>query len=216
VIWVSPTEPKQLRDVADQVSMFPEEFGVDVLVAGAGEMIGVQRKTIKDFVASVEDGRLAEQIMKMQRLDHAMVLLEGRPMFVNDVLEIGSWGREISKRAWQRMVMTIRASGVHVETVNTPTELIEYVEMLDGWCASEDHSTLTIKGEKPSSSKWGDIRAQHYRVAMLSSLPGVGEELAKRMIAECGWPLTIKDGVVLSDVQGLGAKKLAKIMEVLQ
>ena len=58
MIWVSPTEPAQLRAIADRVSMYPEDFGVDVLIAGKGNMLGVQRKAIPDFLASVEDGRL--------------------------------------------------------------------------------------------------------------------------------------------------------------
>lgn len=212
MIWVSPTEPQSLREIADKVSMYPEDFGVDVLVAGPGEMVGIQRKTVADFVASVEDGRLAEQVVKMDKLDHAMVVIEGPVEFLAGGLVLNGWGRSISKAGWRRMMLTVRAAGVHVEYSRDIADTIEWVVATAGWCMAPGHSTLQVKGRRVEG-KWGERTQEHYRVAMLASLPGVGEELARRIIAEVGWPLElVKD---LGQVKGIGAKKVQSIKEVL-
>jgi len=208
MIWVSPTEPAPLRQLGDRVSMYPEGFGVDVLVAGAGDMVGVQRKTIADLCASVADGRLAEQIVKMGRLDMAVVLLEGKPWFVNGVLVQDGWGREISEEAWRRMMWTIRAAGVHIEEVDDLQATCAYVKQLDRWCASESHSTLGVKGKRVQGA-WGERGVKHYQMQMMCGLPGMGEELAGRVIEQVGFPFELV--VDLNEVKGVGKKKVAAI-----
>lgn len=212
MIWVSPTEPSKLRHVADRVSMYPEDFGVDVLVAGKGDMIGIQRKTIPDFLSSLEDGRLTEQIVKMQRLDHALILIEGHVDWVNEMLLTGGWGKSISKDAWRRMMFTLRAAGVGIEYSRDLVDTIQWVCVADAWCSVERHTTLEVKGKKVSG-KWGERTRDHYRIALLASLPGVGEELAKRIVAEIGWPLELVGE--LEKVRGLGEKKINRIKEIL-
>lgn len=211
MIWVSPTEPGPLREVAGRVSMFPESFGVDVLVAGQGEMVGVQRKTVTDLIASVEDGRLAEQVVKMGRLDMAVILLEGRPWFRNGALVHDGWGRQISEEAWQRMLWTVRRAGVQVDQVDDLPGTVRYVEQLARWCESEGHSTLSVKGKKVVG-RWGEKEAHHYRMQMLMGLPGVGAELAERILEQAGWPFELV--VELDQVRGLGKKKVEAIRKV--
>ena len=211
MIWVSPTEPAPLRQLGDRVSMFPEEFGVDVLVAGQGDMVGVQRKTIADFCASVQDGRLAEQVVKMGRLDMAVVLLEGKPWFVNGALVQDGWGREISQEAWRRMIWTVRAAGIHVEEVDSLEETCTYVGQLHRWCESDGHSTLAVKGKRVQGA-WGERGVRHYRMQMLCGLPGMGEELAGRVLEQVGWPFELV--VDLTQVRGLGKKKVGEIERI--
>lgn len=212
MIWVSPTEPSPLRAIANRVSMYPEEFGVDVLVAGKGNMLGIQRKTIPDFLSSVEDGRLAEQNVKMRRLDHSLILIEGHVDWVNEMLLTNGWGKSITKEAWRKMMFTLRSTGVGIEYSRDLTDTIAWVNVADAWCSVEQHSTLEVKGRKVAG-KWGEQTRDHYRIAMLASLPGLGEELAKRVLAEIGWPLQLTGE--LEKVRGLGEKKIKRIKEIL-
>lgn len=211
MIWVSPTEPQSLREVAHRVSMFPEDFGVDALCAGQGEMVGIQRKTVADFVASVEDGRLTEQIVKMDKLDHAMVLIEGPVDFMHGELVLNGWGRAITKAGWRRMMLTVRAAGVHVEYSRDIADTIEWVMAAEGWCQSPGHSTLQVKGRRVEG-KWGERTRVHYQTAMLASLPGVGEELAKRIIEQVGFPFELTTD--LTCIKGMGDKKVRGVEQV--
>ena len=96
-VYVAPTEPASLRAAADHVSQHPERFGVDVLIVGAHHTVGIQRKTVSDLLASLDDGRLAEQSILMKGLgpNEVVVLIEGAVRFVNDVLVTGAWGESI-------------------------------------------------------------------------------------------------------------------------
>ena len=64
---VAPTEPLQLRAIADRVHMLPESYGCDVLVFAGGLKIGVQRKELRDMLASLDDGSI-EAIEDSMRL----------------------------------------------------------------------------------------------------------------------------------------------------
>ena len=213
-VWASPTEPKPLRGAVDHVSMYPEDYGGDVLVQGLVRSVVVQRKTIEDLVSSVGDGRLAEQVAKMQKADFPVIVIEG-PMdwTASGHLITNGWGQEIDKNRWIRLGMSIAQAGVMIFYTRDLKETIEFVEVVARWSDAEDHSSLAPRGSKVGG-RWGEKRKHHYQEAMLTTLPGVGNTLARAIIDEVGFPFTLKDG--LEDVHGLGPKKLEAIKEVVE
>lgn len=211
-LWVSPTEPQALRDIADVVSMHPEDYGVDALVHGLAHSIGIQRKTISDLMASLQDGRLAEQVAKMQRLDFSMILIEGRFNWTGEgYLITGGWGERVSEAGFRRMKLTILAAGVHIEHAVNLNDTLEWVKTAASWSDAQEHSTLQAKG-RDMRGQWGEKRTEHYRLSVLSSFPGIGPELAKRILDEVGWPMKLTGD--LMQVKGLGKKKFDAIRKV--
>jgi ERCC4-type nuclease len=211
-LWVSPTEPPPLKEMADVVSMHPEEYGVDVLIHGLAHSIGIQRKTISDLLASLQDGRLAEQVAKMQRLDFSIILLEGRFNWTGEGHLISNgWGEKLSKSRFRRMILSILAAGVHVEFTVDLNDTLEWVEAATSWADAYEHSTLQAKG-RDVRGQWGEKKTEHYRLSVLCSFPGIGPELARRILDEIGWPMELT-GDLLS-VKGLGKKKFDSIKEV--
>jgi len=212
-VYVAPTEPKDLRDVADQVSQHPERFGVDVLINGEHVTIGIQRKTLQDLVASLDDGRLAEQSVLWGGLENVIVLVEGGVRFRADYLVLNTWGQQISKKQFRRILQTIRSAGVHVEYSNSLDDTIEWVELLAEWCDKETHSTLTPVKQQQRGN-WGEQKRAHYQAQVLMGFPGIGAGLAARIVEVCeGLPFTVNIER-LAEVPGLGPKKLKKIQEL--
>ena len=157
MIYVAPTEPLALREVADHVSQHPERFGVDVLINGTHHTVGIQRKTVADLLASLDDGRLAEQSVLMQGLEanQVVVLIEGNVRFVNDSLVVGSWGETMSRRQWKRVLSTMRDAGMHVHYSEDLADTVHWVEVLADWANVENHSTLQPMSRAVKGS-WGE------------------------------------------------------------
>lgn len=212
-VYVAPTEPAKLRAVADVVSQHPERFGVDVLINGRHHIVGIQRKTVSDLLASLDDGRLAEQSILMQGLgpNEVVVMIEGSVRFVDDNLVVNSWGGTISRRQFKRICSTLRSAGIHLERSESLEDTVAWVEVLSEWCDVEAHTTLqpvsrSVKGD------WGERKREHYQTQVLMGLPGVGKGLAQRILDTVGMPLRLVGD--LRSVRGMGDKKVKAIEEI--
>lgn len=211
-MWVSPTEPSQLRTMADVVSMHPEDYGADILVQGMAAAVAIQRKEVNDLISSLQDGRLAEQVVKLQRAHLPIILVEGPLHWTADgELITNGWGQTFTRTRWDRMLLTLAQAGVVLIEVQDFEQTIRFCVNACRWADSDDHSTLRPKGKKVQS-EWGEQRVEHYRLAMLTTLPGVGIELARRILSQVGFPFTLKSG--LDEVKGLGPKKLNEIRRI--
>ena len=83
-IIVSSTEPKWLTDLGES-STFPEEFGADILLEGPKGYLGIQRKLYpQDLIQSVDDGRIAEQLLLLSQLPYATILFEGEASWTTE------------------------------------------------------------------------------------------------------------------------------------
>jgi ERCC4-type nuclease len=214
-IYVAPTEPQQLRELADVVSQHPERFGVDILINGNHHTVGIQRKTVADLVASLDDGRLAAQSVLMEGLaaNEVVVLLEGRVRFNNDMLVLDEWGSGMSRRRFQRILSTLRHQGIHVHPSDDLDDTVHWVEVLGEWADVEHHSTLTPM-TKTVKGDWGERKKKHYQVQVLMGMPGIGKGLAERIVDVLGGlPLVLK-GNELKGVKGVGKKKYEAVKEL--
>lgn len=212
-LYVAPTEPAELRELANVVSMLPEQYGCDMLILGDHHTVGVQRKAVPDLIASLSDGRLSEQSVLMQGLDAApLLIVEGQMHWTNeDMLVISSWGEEMSKRRFRRVLCTLRYAGWHVEYSSNLNDTANWLQVLSEWSDVEEHSTLRpvahrVRGE------WGEQKRRHYQLQMLMGLPGVGQGLAERILDTVGMPLRLVGE--LQGVRGIGKKKYDKIKEI--
>jgi len=218
VILVSPTEPEELRRLG-KVSMMTEDRGADLLIWSASHQgwIGVQRKEMKDLIASVSDGRFAEQMMKLKgSVAMPVLLIEGKGSWTTD----GKWAGGRSAMSWtglSKMLFSTALLGVHLATterLSGSCSTVEWTGSIEEWGRKPTHDSLSSTRGVVKVT-WGTADNRDYQRHLLMGLPGVGPELADRILDAVGMPLTWRDGVVAemeSTVRGLGKKKLERMV----
>jgi DNA excision repair protein ERCC-4 len=215
-VIISPTEPKALRDLGE-VSVFPEEFGCDLLFATNGHWAGVQRKEFKDLVASIQDGRLGEQIAKMKasNLDYLLIVVEGTVKWTDSGFLVSKWGKGVSRSQVRKVLWTVRQTGVWIDYSESIDDTIKLVKAFEEWCDKEHHASL---GNRPGpSTGWGKASNKEWLAHFLQGLPGVGAATAARMIehfdgSPVAWNITKEQ---LLEIPGIGPKKVEAMWNAL-
>ena len=181
---------------------------------------GVQRKEMKDFIASVQDGRLSKEVAQMQADIHLpLLVLEGRPQFSLEgqsmVHQFGGGG----SYQWTRsqhfgMVWSLQLKGIWVCGTDNTGETVQVIQAYQRWLAKDKHQSLDTR-PGPTAS-WGTVSNEDYQRHLVSGLPGVGPELAGRIVAELGVPFGWKVSKdELMEIKGLGKVEVDKLWECL-
>lgn len=214
-MWVSSTEPEWLTALASRVSTFPERYGVDILYKTPSGFAGIQRKEIKDLIASVGDGRLTKELGQMAQLRMAILLIEGTPQWTRDgMLANGSsYGESWSWRQWQGLKWSVQDMGIWVDIVPTAGILTRYVKDFELWLEREHRSLL----QRPKArGMWGKPDSREFGIHVLQSFDGVGSEMAGRIYDAFGLPLRwTVDEQDLQSIKGIGQKKADSIIGAL-
>jgi ERCC4-type nuclease len=237
VILVSPAEPAPVKRSFElacagaglrwATSAIVEPMGVDFAwTDGAGnEFVGMQRKELKDFIASaVQDDRLQREIGQMRgRVSCPMVVIEGKIKFTNDdVLLWNSWGQTITRKQWDGMLFSLAHQGVHVRFTQSIDETTRLIVNYYQWSQKERHSSLMTR--PGPTSVWGRVDNRDYAIHLVQGLPGIGYELAARIVDRCSEggagmvPFVWREDVtrdVLTSVDGIGKVKADKILNLL-
>ena len=211
-IHISPTERPPISELGI-VSSLPEKYGADVLmIVRSVGLVGCQRKTFRDLVNSVRDGRLGKECSQMKQLDLGVMILEGSgyQQWTSDgqSLIIPSW----SKAQQFGVTLSIQSQGYWIVYSSTPTETCEYVLLLKKWLEKPEHSLLKTR-PKPQG-EWGTTTNDDWAIHLLTSFEGVNTKLAGRILAHFGhvplrWTVGIED---LMRVHGIGEKRALSLL----
>jgi len=192
--------PDLLRAVGINIEMKTLPIG-DYIVAP--ETI-VERKSIRDLVSSVFDGRLFDQCNRLkEHYQFPIILLEGNVDEINEITE--------NPLIFYGAVSTI-ALDFKIPIIPTPSA-DHTAKLLVSLCSRKE----TPKGPfLKKIKKSGNVQKQ--QLIALSSLPGVGEKLAIRMLKKFGSPLRVFNANLaeLTKVEGLGAARAKKIKNMLE
>lgn len=214
MILVAPTEPSQLKKLG-RVSTIPEKWGVDFLFPVNGKWYGIQRKEVNDLVASMQDGRLAKEMAQMKRLDFGMLIVEGQVRFTLDgELIKNGYGQRITKAGLRGILWSVQARGYSVQSTETMVDTFETIQMFETYVRKGKHQALD---RRPGPiSVWGNPNNRDYQTHLVMGLPGVGPELAERIVDKLGMPFgwKITEGDLMT-VQGIGVKKAHQIYKCL-
>ncbi len=193
--------PDLLRAVGINIEMKTLQIG-DYIVAP--ETV-VERKSIKDLISSVFDGRLFDQCNRLkEHYQFPIILMEGN---VDEIIEITE-----NPLVFYGAVSSV-ALDFKIPIIATPSA-DHTAKLLISMCSRKDiPKGPFLKKIKKSN----DIQRQ--QLAALSSLPGVGEKLSVRMLEKFGSPLKVfnASSTELAKVEGLGnarAKKIKKMLEI--
>ncbi len=191
--------PNLLKSVGLNVEMKTLPIG-DYIVAP--ETV-IERKSIRDLLASVFDGRLFDQCSRLkENFEHPIILMEGN---VDEIEEITD-NPLIFYGALSTVVIDFK-----IPVIPTPSAA-HTAKLLVSMCSRKDiPKGPFLKKIKKSS----DLEKQ--QLTALCSLPGIGEKFAVRMLEKFGTPLRSFTATTseLAKVEGLGEARAKKIKKVL-
>ncbi len=191
--------PELLKSVGMNLEMKTLPIG-DYIVAP--ETI-IERKSIRDLMASVFDGRLFDQCSRLkEHFENPIVLMEGNVDEIEEITE----NPLIFYGAISTVVLDFK-----IPIIPTPSAA-HTAKLLVSMCSrKESHKGPYLKKIKKSS----DLERQ--QLSSLCSLPGIGEKFAVRMLEKFGTPLKVFTATTadLAKVEGLGEARAKKIKTVL-
>lgn len=219
--FVAPTEPKQLKAIATKVTLLPEKYGCDVVWWGSHEGVdqlwGVQRKELKDLIASVGDGRLAKEVAQMRdTIPIPMVVIEGKIQFdLSGNLMWNSWGQDFTRAQWKGMLWSLMSEGVHIEYTKDIGETVALIQLYAKWSQKAKHTSIM---RRPGPfSPWGTVGSEDYAVHLLQGFDGLGTDRAKAIVKHFGgvplqWTATEQE---MLKVPGIGKGIVTKLLKAL-
>ena len=191
--------PQLLKSVGMNLEMKTLPIG-DYIV---GPETIVERKSIRDLMASVFDGRLFDQCSRLkEHFENPIVLMEGNVDEIEEITE----NPLIFYGAISTVVLDFK-----IPVIPTPSAA-HTAKLLVSMCSKkESHKGPYLKKIKKST----DLERQ--QLSTLCSLPGIGDKFAIRMLEKFGTPLKVFTASTadLAKVEGLGEARAKKIKNML-
>ena len=213
MVFVKLDHLRIIVDEREQKSVIPDllksiGMGVEMKTLPIGDYIVapetiVERKSIKDLMASVFDGRLYDQCTRLkENFEHPIVLVEGN---VDEIEEITD-NPLVFYGALSRVTLEFK-----IPIIPTPSAS-HTAKLLVALCSKKDGPKGPyLKKIKKSSN------LETQQLSTLCSLPGIGEKFAVRMLEKFGTPLKVFSATTseLAKVEGLGEARAKKIKNML-
>jgi len=164
--------------------------------------IGIERKSVRDFVDSLIDGRLLSQIKELRRFERPLLLIEGE----DDIFSV----RKVHPNAIFGMIGAIAVDfNIPILYTKNSSETAALIKVLAKRELEErgDFGIRIVK--KPTSTK----ELQEF---VVSSFPGIGGGLNKRLLEQFGSVRKIVNSSIdeLKDVEGIGERKARDLVEI--
>lgn len=167
------------------------------------DSITVERKTARDFLVSLVDGRLFKQLSGLKKsCTNPILLIEGNP-FKTD-LEFDS--------------MAIRGALVSTQTIwRVPVLYSRSKEDTRDLLLMIGRQDETFTDVVPLRGGYRPKRLKNRQLFILQGLPGVGPLLAKRFLEHFGTVSRVMSATAeqLTEVEGVGNRSADKILAVL-
>ncbi|TVM00163.1 MAG: multidrug MFS transporter [Candidatus Brocadia sp. WS118] len=164
----------------------------------------VERKTTKDFVVSIIDGRLFSQASRLKRHTET-------PFMVIEGIDLFHTGYKIDRQAIKGAIVSLSVSWqIPLIFSKTPCGTVEILIMAGMHEAQCGNDLLRRVGRKPK-------RIQTQKLYLLQGLPGIGPRTAKRMLEYFGSVEKVfaANERELACVEGIGKKKAVKIRGIM-
>lgn len=209
------------RELISQNAILPTGFSVKQLPIGdiwlgtadvsglsAGGCVIVERKTVRDFEASVLDGRYREQRIRLMAYCQEVGAV---PMYVIEGAWTSGSGR-ISREALMKLaarvqckhgVTVLQTAGVE-ETAVLMAALEEYIGLDRGNLARETGGALRAIDSIHVVKKTNAADPRHFAVACLAQCPGVSAKAGEAILDACGG--------TLQGVMDAGQEKIAAVV----
>jgi ERCC4-type nuclease len=213
MILVSPAEPPAIRKHFE-VSSLCEQYGADFLFTSPAGMVGVQRKEVRDLVASIRDDRIARELGQSRPLAKMVLVVEGD----------WKWGRDggskrvegFTRPQFDGLMLSFQHHGWWVLHTLSMADTVRTLRRAVSWFGKENHDSLVAR-PKPSSP-WGSGNNRDWAAHLLQSFDGLGVRTAHAIYDHFGkaplaWTVTERQ---LLDVPGVGKQRARTLILSLQ
>lgn len=168
------------------------------------ERVGVERKTVRDFLQSLIDGRLLDQAKNLaETFERPILILEGEGLYTE---------RGIHPNAIRGALACITVD-YHVSMISTSDEkeTAKIIASIVRREQKEDKSEVPIRGERKS------LTLSELQRFIVEGLPGISAVLAKRLLSYFGSveEIMVASEEKLKEVHGIGEEKAKEIRRVL-
>jgi ERCC4-type nuclease len=201
------------REALSRISEYMEELGATVscrqLKVGdyiASERVGIERKTIPDFLGSIMDQRLFRQLEELsESFDNPVLMIEGNPELL--WCENGMHPNAI-RGALASITVDYRIPIIWTRNSRETAAQIHWIARRE---QNKTGNGISIRGEKRPVEK---SRQQEYIVA---GLPFVSSTLSRRLLNQFGSVKRVFNAKPerLMKVDKIGEKKARQIWEIL-
>ncbi|MFQ6010843.1 MAG: ERCC4 domain-containing protein [Nitrososphaerales archaeon] len=169
------------------------------------EEVAIERKSSRDLLASIYDGRLFGQLSQLaSHYPKPFLLIEG------DITTALSEMRNpnVFYGALASISLSLPISVLFAANKEQTARIIYALASHKG---REEHPRPVVRGRKQSRN------ISDEQVAILSSFPGVGITIAKRLLAKFGSPSDVVRAQVqeLANVPGIGPSRASKLKKIL-
>lgn len=213
---VSPAEPPPLNAMGT-VSSLPEKWGSDFAWAHNGKLVGVQRKEFHDLLGSTgSNDRLARESQQIAFCHIAILIIEGKPHWTTDGHLSDRYYHRWTKSAYRRLLMSIMARGIWVFHTESVEDTMQLLADLEQWTAKDNH--LALSRRPGPQAAWGSPGSRDWKLWALGGFPGIGPELAERILDHFGGGLPLKwtgSQEDFAQIKGLGPKRIATLFSLL-
>lgn len=215
-MFIAPTEPSKLRDIG-VTSMLSEEYGADVFWESLLGKVGIQRKAFpSDFFSSATDGRLMEQVSRMQDLDVAILLIEGRQFWTADGYLTNSYREGWRKSQFQNYLIGVQMRGVMVAYTTDLDDTISFIHGFHEYSEKHSHTSLDYRPHT-RRGPWDRLSNREYRSYFLQSLPQTGPKRAEGVLDALGFPFTVSvPWEEFLEVPGIGPAWVDRVRKVFE
>jgi ERCC4-type nuclease len=221
MIWLAPTE-SAIRDYLDSVpipyktSSLPEKHGCDILIPTKQGIIGFQRKTLPDLVASIHDGRLyyeLNQINASATITTAFLTVEATFSTTIDGSEYTEATLPVA--TLRSLIAKFHHFGVGYLPTNSPKDTVACVLGVARYISTGKAGE--VHRPKQTTNDWGQTNSKAYGIFLLQSFPGVGPKVAEAIYDYfTGVPITWSvNAGELALVPGIGRKRAEALIAAL-
>ncbi|NPA74720.1 MAG: ERCC4-type nuclease [Euryarchaeota archaeon] len=206
---------KLMFDGFENVISLPLPVG-DIFVVVDGQGVLIERKSLTDFGNSIKDNRLWEQLRRMFVDGVLGIPVVRRLLLIHGPVELMS---ESSGLTWGQIIGALQDIqfnyNIPVFSVPDDNTFLEFIRILIKR-ENEGKNSGEIKELWSKAIPRKDMSDEEWKVYVLSSLPFVGEKLAKELIREFGTIEKVARANIaeLKRVNGIGDKKARRIYKI--
>jgi len=167
--------------------------------------VGVEFKSVHDFVESIIDGRLLQQVKNLKNnFERPLLIIEG----MEDIYSVRNVHANAIRGALSAVTVDFGVPILHTKNIKDTAQMLKIIAKRE---QEETGVEFNVHPEKKNLS----IKEQQEYI--ISSLPGVGSVLSKPLLKHFK---SVKNAVnaeqkELEEVEGIGKKKAEKIRDIL-
>ncbi|MDP8011963.1 MAG: ERCC4 domain-containing protein [Thermoplasmata archaeon] len=200
----------------DDVKIYNLQIG-DILIPIDDQAIIIERKNSVDFIESIKNSRLWDQLARLQStetiLDYKIkrrILLIHEQMLSAVLSARMSWASIFG--ALQEIVFVYNIQVFHTETNHALSEFIRILIQREK--EKKNDGVPNVKWERKINYSMDD---QSWKIYILSSIPYVGEKTAKLLLEKFGSIENISNAKIyeLKKIKGIGDEKAKLIYKLL-